>query len=103
MLSSFHQQVLLYWKLIYKHNYRPHNTPLWNCCYIKVRNKSIFVQKCYEKDIWSVTRLLNDRRNNLFEDFRANYNLQINNKEFEKIIKAIPQNIFCTAHNLLKP
>lgn len=29
-LSSFHSQVLLYWKLIYKHNFSPHSCSLWN-------------------------------------------------------------------------
>lgn len=101
-LSSFHQQCLLYWKLIYKHNYSPHNTPLWNCRYIKVRNKSIFVQKWFEKGIWSVMHLLNDRGNILFEDFTANYNLQINKKEFQKITKAIPHNVVCTACNVFQ-
>lgn len=28
--SAFHQQVLLYWKLLFKHNFMPHNTPVWN-------------------------------------------------------------------------
>uniref|UniRef100_A0A669EBX3 Reverse transcriptase domain-containing protein n=1 Tax=Oreochromis niloticus TaxID=8128 RepID=A0A669EBX3_ORENI len=101
-LSSFHQQVLLYWKLIYKHNYSPHNTPIWNCRYIKVGNKSIFMEKWYDKGIWSVMHLLNDRGKILLEDFTANYDLQINNKEFQKITKAIPQNILCTAYNLFQ-
>lgn len=26
-LSDFHKQVLLYWNLLYKHNFTPHNTP----------------------------------------------------------------------------
>jgi len=28
--QCFIKQVLLYWKMIYKHNFSPHNIPLWN-------------------------------------------------------------------------
>ncbi len=31
ILSSFHLQVLLFWKLLYKHYFSPHDTPIWNC------------------------------------------------------------------------
>lgn len=41
-LSDFHQQVLLYWKLLFKHNFTPHNTPVWNNRYIKFGRKSVF-------------------------------------------------------------
>lgn len=33
-LSAFHQQILLFWKLIHTHNFTPHNTPIWNNKYI---------------------------------------------------------------------
>lgn len=39
-LSKFHEQVLQYWKLIYKHNYTPHDVPIWNNRYILIRKKS---------------------------------------------------------------
>uniref|UniRef100_A0A3B3D2N2 Reverse transcriptase domain-containing protein n=1 Tax=Oryzias melastigma TaxID=30732 RepID=A0A3B3D2N2_ORYME len=105
-LSSFHQQVLLYWKLIYKHNYSPHNTPLWNCQYITIRNKSLFKPKWFQNGIWSLMHLVNDNATFMsFEDFTIKYDLQINRKDFEKIMKAIPQNIFNSAsalfHNIV--
>ncbi|OOO00292.1 MAG: hypothetical protein ATN35_08065 [Epulopiscium sp. Nele67-Bin004] len=39
-LSKFHEQVLLYWKMIFKHNFTPHNSPIWNNRYILVKRKS---------------------------------------------------------------
>lgn len=44
-LSAVYQQVLLYWKMIYKHNFSSHNVPLWNCRYAVFRNKSLFLRK----------------------------------------------------------
>uniref|UniRef100_A0A3Q2ZDV5 Reverse transcriptase domain-containing protein n=1 Tax=Kryptolebias marmoratus TaxID=37003 RepID=A0A3Q2ZDV5_KRYMA len=76
-LSFFHQQVLLYWRLIYKHNYSPHNT-LWNCRYIKSNRKSIFANNWLEQGVWSVMHLLNNGEIMSFENFSVKYNLQIN-------------------------
>uniref|UniRef100_A0A3B3IJR3 Reverse transcriptase domain-containing protein n=1 Tax=Oryzias latipes TaxID=8090 RepID=A0A3B3IJR3_ORYLA len=100
-LSSFHQQVLMYWKLIYKHNYSPHNTPLWNCRYITIRNKSVFVPTWFENGIWSLMHLLNDNATLMsFDDFTAKYGSLTNRKDFEKIIKAIPQNVVSSVSDL---
>lgn len=38
-LSLFHQQVMLYWKLLYNQNFTPNKTPIWNNRYITVKNK----------------------------------------------------------------
>lgn len=45
-LSAFHQQILLYWKMIYRHHLSPHNTP--PLMYRIVSNKLIrcFVSFC---------------------------------------------------------
>lgn len=100
-LSSFHQQVLLYWRLIYKHNFSPHNTPIWNCQFITTRYKSLFLQKWFEKGIWSLMHILNDSGNLMsFEEFSAKYSLQTEKKNFVKVIKAIPQNIIFTISSL---
>ncbi len=44
-LSSFHSQVLLYWKLLYKHNFSPHSCSLWNNKYI--------LMKCFFRTVWT--------------------------------------------------
>lgn len=52
ILSSYHKQVLLYWKLIFKHNFSPHKSPIWNNRYILFRNKSLFYRDWLERGIW---------------------------------------------------
>ncbi|KAK2829371.1 hypothetical protein Q7C36_017361 [Tachysurus vachellii] len=70
-LSDFHQQFLLYWKLMFKHNFTPHNTPLWNNRYILSNRKSLFFGTWMEKGIWAVSHLMD-------------------NFEYNRVIKAIP-------------
>ncbi|KAF7650888.1 hypothetical protein LDENG_00119260 [Lucifuga dentata] len=98
-LSSFHQQVLLYWKLLYNHNFTPHNTPIWNNRYITVKNKSLYNKNWMEKEIWSVIHLV-DRSGDLlsYNNFCLKYNLVCNRSEFKSITKAIPKSIL----NLIK-
>lgn len=96
-LSPFHQQILMYWKMIYKHNFSPHNTPVWNCRYITFRNKSLFNKNLIENDIWSVTHFLKD--NNTFmshNEFTTKYKVNISSNEYKNIINAIPT-AFCVA------
>lgn len=101
-LSAFHQQVLLYWKMIFKHNFSPHNTPLWNCRYVLLRNKSIFYQNWLEKGIWSVMHLLHNTGNIIpFAEFCSKFNLN-DRRQYNNIIKAIPQSIIIMSSNLLQ-
>ncbi|XP_023816074.1 uncharacterized protein LOC111948249 [Oryzias latipes] len=91
----------MYWKLFSKHNYSLHNTPLWNCRYITIRNKSIFVPTWFENGIWSLMHLLNDDATLMsFDDFTAKYGSLTNRKEFEKIIEAINQNVVSSVSDL---
>lgn len=48
-LSAFHKQVLLAWKICYKHNFSPHRCIIWNNENINKSNKSIFLQKWFER------------------------------------------------------
>ncbi len=59
-LSDFHQQVLRYWNLIFKHNFTPHNTPLWNNRYIISNLKSLFLGTWMEKGIWAISHLMDN-------------------------------------------
>ena len=78
-LSAFHSQVLLFWKLLYKHNLTPHGVPIWNCRFILFRNKSMYFNEWMENNIWSVTHLLDSYGNVLsFEDFGTKFNFQCN-------------------------
>lgn len=90
-LSAFHQQVLLNWKLAYKHNFSPHNVPIWNNRVVLGGGKSIFMEDWMEKQIWSITHLMDDQGNlYAFEDFRNKYNIIGTKKDYDKIIKKIP-------------
>ena len=99
-LSAFYQQVLLYWKMIYKHNYSPHNTPLWNCRYVVFRNKSLCFNNWLDKGIWSVMHLLDNTGNIMtYENFCVKFNVN-NRKQYDIIVKAIPQAMVTTSRNL---
>lgn len=62
-LSTFHQQVLLQWKMIFKHNFRPHNVPLWDNRLILCRKKSIFMEDWIEKQMWSIVHIIDGSGN----------------------------------------
>lgn len=95
-LSKFHQQVLHYWKLIYKHNFSPHNTPIWNNRYILIKKKSLYFKEWKENGIWSVQHLMDGRGNILdFNDFSHKYNIECSRNDYWAVIKAIPQALIC--------
>lgn len=101
-ISSFHQQTLLYWRLIYKHNFSPHMTPLWNCRYVLHKNKSIFLQSWFDRGIWSVMHLLDCSGKILaFENFSTKYNIT-DKRLYNQMVKAIPQAVLSMASDLLK-
>lgn len=93
-LSQFYQQVLLYWKILYNHNFTPHNTPLWNNRYITVRNKSLYDKDWMEKCIWSVSRLTEDSAIISYDNFCFKY-FNYSRAKFESIVKAIPNSVIC--------
>ncbi len=91
-LSEFHKQVLLYWKLIYKHNFSPHNSPMWNNRYILFRNKSLFIRDWWERGVWSVVHLLG--KDGYFMDhstFYGKYNIHCDYKQYNKVLNCIPK------------
>ncbi len=90
-LSAFHQQVLLYWKMIYKHNFSPHNVPLWNNRVILTKRKSLFMDDWISKEIWSIVHLMDDKGTILeLDEFNNKYNLNCSIKNYIKVTKSIP-------------
>ncbi len=90
-LSLFHSQTLLYWRMLYKHNFTPHEVSIWNCRFILCRNTSLFVSEWMERNIWSVTHLLDEISRVLpFDEFCAKFNFQYNRNQYDKVIKSIP-------------
>lgn len=55
-LSVFHKQVLLYWKMLFKHNFSPHKVSLWNN--LLSQRKSLFMEEWWQKGIWSVLHMM---------------------------------------------
>ncbi len=90
-LSNYHQKVLLYWKLIYNHNFTPHNSPLWNNRYVLTNRQSLFLETWLDKGIWALSQLM-DKQGNLLshENLCVKYNLQCSIQEYNKVMKAIP-------------
>jgi len=100
--SKFLQQVLLYWKIFYNHNFTPHNTPLWNNRYIMVRNKSLFDKIWLEKVIWAVSHLIDSNTGIIsYEHFCIKYNFICNRASFESITKAIAKAVVCQIKEIL--
>ena len=102
-LSAFYQQVLFYWKMMYKHNFSPNVTPLWNCRYIVHRNKSLFDKQWFEKGIWSVMHLIEDNGSGImtYEQFCEKDNLN-DRKQYDIIVKAIPPTTVVSSCNLFQ-
>ncbi len=98
--SSFHQQVLLYRKLLYNHNFTPHRTPIWNNRFILFRYKSLCILDWLEKGVWSVLHLMNeDGRLLSFSDFCSKYILRCERKQFERVLNAIPKSLINLVQN----
>lgn len=101
-LSDFHKQVLLYWNLRFKHNFTPHNTPLWNNRYIICNKRSIFLKSWMDKDIWSVTQLM-DKTGNLlqYREFCNIFDFHCPVSEFNKVLKAIPKTFISMSQQIV--
>lgn len=87
-LSAFHKQVLLNWKLMLKHNFRPHNVPIWNNRVILSRGKSMFMEDWMTKQIWSIIHLMDENGNVLeLKDFNTKYSISCSIEIYEKVSK----------------
>nr|XP_054602977.1 uncharacterized protein LOC129164962 isoform X1 [Nothobranchius furzeri] len=90
-LSEFHRQVLFFGKMVFKHNFSPHDVPIWNNRTILDRNKTIFVKSWMDRGIWSVTHILDENGNTLsLKNFNLKYDVDISENEYNKVIKNIP-------------
>ncbi len=90
-LSNFHKQALNYGKIMFTHNFSPHNSLLWNNRVIAINRKSIFKGDWFNKGLLFVHHVLDSSGHFLsFKDFYKKYNITSSKKKFEKICKAIP-------------
>lgn len=90
-LSDFHMQVLLYWKMLYKHNFSPHKAIIWNNRCILHKRKSLFYKDWMEKGVWAVIHLMDEDGNMLSSDnFKTKNNFECSYRQYSVVIKAIP-------------
>ncbi len=89
-LSSFHKQVCLLWMLIFKHNFSPHKSVIWNNKYIKFKNKSLFYRNWYNNAIILVRQLFKNNGHFFnYCEFLNYYKIPITAKEFAVVFDAI--------------
>lgn len=89
-LSNFHKQVLLYWKLLFNHNFTPHNTPVWNNRYILINRKSFYMAEWHSKGVWAVSHFM-DKANILqHQEFCEKFQIHCTKYKYNQVIKAIP-------------
>lgn len=94
-LSEFHQQILLYWKMLYVHNFSRHTSVLWNNRYILHSNTSLFFEDwCGNiwRNIWSIADLMDTDGQFLnYEQFSIKHNFKPLKSDFTKLHKALGQ------------
>jgi len=93
-LSKFHKQALLAWSLIFKHNFSPHRYFIWNNQNIVYKKKSLFFSNWFEKNVLTVSQLLNSEGYILnYEEFLCKFNFPVTPKEFSIVMDAIPNGV----------
>ncbi len=77
--------------LIFKHNFHPHKSVIWNNKYITFKNKSLFYRNWYNNGIILVRQLFKNN-GNLFNycEVLNYYKIPITAKEFAVVFDAIP-------------
>ena len=101
-LSSFHRQVLQFGKLLFTHNFTPHNTVLWNNRVININKKSLFKLDWYENGICFLHDLMQPNGQFLsYENFIERFRIKVSCKGYEKVCKAIPTPLLRIIQNLL--
>uniref|UniRef100_A0A8C6M6K1 Reverse transcriptase domain-containing protein n=1 Tax=Nothobranchius furzeri TaxID=105023 RepID=A0A8C6M6K1_NOTFU len=102
-LSEFHKQVLMYWKLLYVHNYSPHSSIIWNNRYVLCRNRSLFYEDWMNRKIWSVVHLMKDNGELLgYDEFCLKYNFSPPKSDFIKLLIALPKEVVFQYRNIIQ-
>lgn len=90
-LSQFHKQILHYWKMIFSHNFTPHNSVLWNNRSILSNQKSLFNTKWFNKGIIFIIDIMDS--NGIFLEYQSfiyKYVLISTYRDDHSVIKAVP-------------
>lgn len=102
-LSKFPKQVLLNWKMVYSHNFTPHNAPTWNNRCILLKRKSLYYEDWVKKVIWSVAHLI-DSSGSVFScpNFKEKYGLQCWKRQYNTVMKVIPLELLVLVNRMLR-
>jgi len=77
---------------MFKHNFSPHNVPLWNNRVLLYRRKSMFLKDWWEKEIRSIVHILDENGNILeLEEFNSKYNINCSFVDYNKVTQNIPK------------
>ncbi|XP_054865756.1 uncharacterized protein LOC129348729 [Amphiprion ocellaris] len=101
-ISPFHRQALQFGKLLFTHNFTPHNTVLWNNRVITINRKSLFKSDWYENGVCFVLDLMQlDGHLLSYENFVSRFRIKVTCKGYEKVCKAIPTPLLRMIQNIL--
>ncbi len=82
-LSNFHEQMLLSWSLIYKHNFSPHRYYIWNNRNTLYKHKMLFLENWVKHGIYLVNQLININGELMsYSEFLHKRNIPIPPKEY---------------------
>lgn len=94
-LSSFHQQALLSWTLIFKQKFSPHSYYIWNNRYINFKNKSLFYENWLKNGIVLVSQFFNSDGGALYsyDQFLEKCKVPVPPREYVRAFDAIPSGL----------
>ncbi|XP_057689527.1 uncharacterized protein LOC130914395 [Corythoichthys intestinalis] len=91
-LAKFHTQLLMSWSMIYKHNFLPHRYYIWNNQDIQYRNRSLYIERWVQNNIFLVSQLLNeDGQLFTYQEFYLSYSMVVTPREYSLVFDAIPE------------
>ncbi len=89
-LSNFHQQALLAWTLIYKHNFWPQRCFIWNNKNILFKNKSLYYANWFSNGLVLVQQLFNNQGLLLsYSEFLSKYQIAVTPKELAVVLVCV--------------
>ncbi len=102
-LAGFHRQALLAWKLVYKHNFSPHNYFIWNNKDILFKNILFFILSyLVQEGILLVRQLVNSHGYLLsYTEFLQKFQLPVKPREFAIVFDLVPKSVMLLLKNCI--
>lgn len=101
-LSEFHKQILLYWKMLYVHNFSPHTTMIWNNRYVLYWKKNLYFIRICILGEYMVYSWFNWCQWYLdYQQFCTKHKFNPPKSDFIKLQKALPHGFVFLKKNIL--